>query len=88
MNAKTLTIASAIVVFMLGIGQAFAQDAAPAAPTAPAATDTAAPAPDVAVPVANTEGPTTQVTNPYGLGALIATGDFVSHGVLTVLALM
>ena len=89
MNAKTLTIASAIVVFMLGISQAGAQDAAPGAPAAPAATDTAAPpAPDAAAPAAGAETATTQVANPYGLNALVKNGDFVSHGVLVVLALM
>ncbi len=88
MNVKTLTIASAVVVLMLGLGQASAQDATPAAPAAPAA-DTAAPAaPDVTAPAAGAETATTQVENPYGLGALIRHGDPVQRGVLIVLSLM
>jgi len=48
--------------------------------------DSATPAPPPAGPAA--EPGTAQVENPYGLAALLENGDFVSHGVLTILALM
>jgi len=50
MNAKTLTIASAIVALMMGFGTANAMDAAPAGDAAPAA---AAPADPFAAPAAD-----------------------------------
>ena len=87
MNAKTLTIASAFVAFMLVAGPVSAQTATPDA-AAPAATE---PAPADAAPAPGPEGvapPTTQVENPYGLKALVTTGDMVSHGVLVLLVIM
>ena len=85
MNTKTLTIASAFVAFMMVAGPVGAQtpppDAAPAA-TAPAPADAAAPGPGDAGAAATT------VENPYGLKALVTTGDFVSHGVLILLLIM
>jgi biopolymer transport protein ExbB len=92
MKAKTLTIAFAIVVFFLGIGTGHVMAQTPPAP-APAAAAPAVPPPDSATPVPPPAGPaidtgTAQVENPYGLGALVENGDFVSHGVLTILALM
>ncbi len=85
MNAKTLTIASAFVAFMMVAGPAGAQTATPDA-AAPAA---AAPAPaDAAAGPANIATPTAQVKNPYGIQALWENGDFVSHGVLGLLAVM
>jgi biopolymer transport protein ExbB len=104
MNLKTLTIASAIVVCMLGVGQASAQDVPAADPAAPAAeaappADAAAPAADpFAVPAdpavgaeggaAGVEPPTAEVENPYGLGALWREGDIISKSVLVILVLM
>jgi biopolymer transport protein ExbB len=86
MNAKTLTIASAFVAFMLAVGPVSAQtaapDAAPPAATAPADANAAAPGPAGVTP------PTQTIKNPYGLQALWETGDFVSHGVLGLLAIM
>lgn len=91
MNAKTLTIASAFVAFLLAAGPVGAQTAPPdaAAPAATAPADAAAPA--AAAPAdANAPAPGANVTvkNPYGIQALVQTGDFVSHGVLVVLAIM
>jgi biopolymer transport protein ExbB len=86
MNAKTLTIASAFVAFMMVAGPAGAQNATPdaAAPAATAPADAAAGAP----PPANINTPTTAVKNPYGLGALVQNGDLVSHTVLGLLLVM
>jgi biopolymer transport protein ExbB len=91
MKAKILAIATAVVILMMGIGFGSA-NAQPAAPAAPDAT-TAAPAPDAGAPAraggaASAELPTAQVENPYGIVALWQTGDFVSHGVLFILAAM
>jgi biopolymer transport protein ExbB len=91
MNAKTLTIASAFVAFMMVAGPVSAQPAPDA--SAPAAT---APAPDAAAPAdaappaegAAPNTTTASVENPYGLKALVTTGDFVSHGVLILLLIM
>ena len=86
MNAKTLTIASAFVAFMMVAGPVSAQTP-PDAGAAPAAT-AAAPA-DAAAPAAGDAGAAaTTVENPYGLKALVTTGDFVSHGVLILLLIM
>lgn len=73
MNAKTLTIASAFVAFLMISGPVGAQ-----------------PAPDAAAPAATSSiaAPTTQIKNPYGFGALVANGDWVSHSVLGLLAIM
>ena len=73
MNAKTLTIASAFVAFLMISGPVGAQ-----------------PAPDAAAPAAaaSVNTPTTQIKNPYGFGALVANGDWVSHSVLGLLAIM
>src|SRR5215831_19370268 len=87
MNAKMiLTVAAAIVACVLAFSPASAQPApAPDQPAAgaPAAPDAAAPgaAPGAAAASAETE-------NPYGFVALVKNGDFVSHGVLAVLAIM
>jgi biopolymer transport protein ExbB len=94
MNAKTLTIASAFVAFMMVAGPVSAQapDAAAPAATAPATTAPAAtgpaPAGDAAAPAGAVNPPSANVKNPYGLQALWETGDFVSHGVLLLLAVM
>ncbi len=85
MNAKILTIASAIVVCMLAFTPASAQNA-PAAPDQPAAGAPAAP--DAAAPAGGVATANQQVENPYGFKALVENGDFVSHGVLAVLAIM
>ena len=95
MYAKTLMIASALVIFLLGAGTADAQDAAApppdAATTAPADAAPApdpfgAPAPDVAAPSLAPE--TAVVENPYGIGHLWEEGDMVSKGILFILAVM
>lgn len=90
MNAKTLTIASAFVAFMMVAGPVSVSAQTPDA-AAPAATEQA-PAAAAADPNAPAgEAPsagTATVENPYGLGALIKTGDFVSHGVLILLVIM
>jgi len=83
MNAKTLTIASAFVAFMMVAGPVSAQ--APDA-AAPAATEPS-PAGDAAA-AGGVTPPSATVKNPYGLQALWETGDFVSHGVLGLLAVM
>jgi biopolymer transport protein ExbB len=95
MYAKTLMIASAFVIFLLGAGAADAQNAAPppdAAATAPldaapAADPFAPPAPDAtAAPSLAPE--TAVVENPYGIGHLWEEGDMVSKGILFILAVM
>ena len=98
MNAKTLTIASAVVALMMSVGFASAQDAAApadpaaaAAPAEPAADPFAAPPADVAAGAAAIEAPevgTAEVENPYGIEALWRDGDMISKGVLVVLVLM
>ena len=85
MNAKTLTIASAFVAFMMVAGPVSAQTP-PDAGAAPAATETAPAPADAAAPGAAPG--TVAVENPYGLKALVTTGDFVSHGVLVLLLIM
>ena len=96
MNAKTLTIASAVVALMMSVGFASAQDvAAPADPAAVAAepaadpfaappADAAAGAVDVAVPAVETA----EVENPYGLGAILEKREPISMTVLAILLLM
>src|SRR6185503_1989987 len=86
-----LTIAFAFVFFLLSIGAGHVSAQVP--PPAPdaAATAPAGPPPDAAAapaPAGPGEPGTAQVENPYGLGALVENGDFVSHGVLGILALM
>src|SRR4029077_12835478 len=76
------------IVFLMSLGTGHVNAQIP--PPAPDAAATA-PAPDAAAPPAAAgagEPGTAQVENPYGLGALIENGDFVSHGVLFILALM
>lgn len=64
------------------------------APDATAASTPAAPAPDAtaapAAPAPMSTAPTTKesVDNPYGLGALIANGDWVARGTLLILLVM
>ena len=90
MNAKTLTIASAFVAFMMVAGPVSVSAQTPDA-AAPAATEQA-PAEAAADPNAPAgEAPsaeTATVENPYGLGALVREGDFVSRGVLILLGIM
>ncbi len=90
MNAKTLTIASAFVAFMMVAGPVSVSAQTPDA-AAPAATEQA-PAEAAADPNAPAgEAPsaeTATVENPYGLGALVREGDFVSRGVLILLVIM
>jgi biopolymer transport protein ExbB len=96
MYAKTLMIASAFVMFLLGAGvnnEVYAQDAAPAAaPTEPApAADPfggAAPAAPEAGALPSAAPETAVVENPYGIGHLWAEGDYVSKGILFILAVM
>lgn len=104
MNAKTLTIASAIVVFMLGIAQASAQPAEPAAPGADAAAPAdpfaapdpfAATADPFAAPEGEAAGPagiqppeTAEVENPYGFWPMLRDGDIVARGVFGILVIM
>ena len=101
MRAKILTIAFAVALFAMGVGlnSVHAQTAPADAGAAAAPTDLGAPAgafPEPALPepgapeagVAGIEPPTAQVENPYGLKALWTQGDFVSHGVLFILAAM
>jgi biopolymer transport protein ExbB len=95
MYAKTLMIASAFVMFLLGAGlnEAYAQDAAaPAAPTEaapPAADPFGAPAPAADNTAAPSLAPETAVVeNPYGIEHLWAEGDAVSKGILFILAVM
>ena len=100
MNAKTLTIASAFVAFMLAAGPVSAQPAAPGAttPAAEAPADAAPPADfgapadagaaGIELPTAGVEAGTAVVENPYGLKALWEGGDFVSKGVLILLVIM
>jgi len=98
MNAKTLTIASAIVALMMSVGYASAQD--PAAPAAdPAAAAEPAPAADpFAAPPADAapgaeavqvpEAELAEVENPYGLGAIMEKREPISMTVLIILMLM
>jgi biopolymer transport protein ExbB len=66
----------------------YAADEAPAA--APAAEPAAAPAADAAAPAAPAAaaGSTETIENPYGLENLWASGDFLSHTTVVVLAIM
>jgi biopolymer transport protein ExbB len=95
MYAKTLMIASAFVMFLLGAGvnEVYAQDAAPAAApteTAPAADPFggAAPAAPEAGALPSAAPETAVVENPYGIGHLWAEGDYVSKTILFILAIM
>ena len=95
MYAKTLMIASAFVMFLLGAGlnEAYAQDAAApdaAAPTepAPAVDPFGAPAPDASAPLPSAAPETAVVENPYGIEHLWSEGDAVSKGILFILAVM
>jgi biopolymer transport protein ExbB len=104
MNAKTLTIASAVVALMMGFGHAVAQEAEEAAPAAaeegaaPAADPFAAPDPFAAgaevAPVpgppgpADIDTPTEEVENPYGFIHMWEEGDMVARSVLIILVIM
>ena len=94
MYAKTLMIASAFVMFLIGAGlnEAYAQDAAaPAAPTEaapPADPFGAAPAAPDATAAPSLAPETAVVENPYGIGHLWEEGDMVSKGILFILAVM
>jgi biopolymer transport protein ExbB len=87
-KAKTWTIAFAFIVFLMSIGTGHVNAQTP--PPAPDAAATAPAAPGAGAPPPGGPGEpgTAQVENPYGLGALIENGDFVSHGVLFIFALM
>ncbi len=61
-------------------------DSSAAAPAA-AGDNSATAAPPVAPPAPD-QAQTTQVSNPYGLGALWANGDFVARGTLLILVIM
>jgi len=89
MNAKTLTIASAFVAFMMVAGPVSVSAQTPDA-AAPAVTEPAAAPADAAAAPAGEAPSAGQATveNPYGLQALVRTGDFVSHGVLALLVIM
>jgi biopolymer transport protein ExbB len=63
---------------------ALAQASAPAAPAATASAAAPAPAGIATAPVAAKE----EVTNPYGLDALWAQGDFVARGTLIIMIIM
>jgi biopolymer transport protein ExbB len=82
MISKLLTIAAAIVLVCglsaVSVAPAFAQDAAPAASSAPAANPNAA-----AAAIAQGEAST-----PYGLAHIWETGTIVSKGIIVVLAIM
>ena len=94
MYAKTLMIASAFVMFLLGAGlnEAYAQDAA--APGRSHGSRTSAPIPSAhRPPRPTTAAPslapeTAVVENPYGIEHLWSEGDMVSKGILFILAVM
>lgn len=77
-------IAAILMAATLAISPAYAQDQKPADAASAVAADAAAPAP---APAAAAE-PAAEAENPYGLKAMLAHGDFVSKGVLAMLALM
>jgi biopolymer transport protein ExbB len=98
-----LQVALAFTGQQLLVTAAHAQDAAPAATEAPAATDTtapaldsttaapaeAAPAEEASTDVAAAAAKKTEVVdNPYGLGALWSQGDFVAKGTLIIMVIM
>jgi biopolymer transport protein ExbB len=74
-------IAAMLMAAALAFSPAYAQDQKPADAASAVAADAAATAPAPAAPAAEAE-------NPYGLKAMLAHGDFVSKGVLALLALM
>jgi biopolymer transport protein ExbB len=94
--AASLLISATAVTFLVAPQAARAQASAPAANTiaagaagsnqATAAPQAAAPADQPAPPPA--AATSAEVTNPYGLGALWANGDFVARFVLILLVLM
>jgi biopolymer transport protein ExbB len=94
MYAKTLLIASAFVLFLIGAGtgtvyaQAPADPAAAPAAEAPAADPFGAPAPAAPEAGLAAAAETAVVENPYGIGHLWAEGDYVSKGILFILAVM
>jgi biopolymer transport protein ExbB len=88
-----LQLAVAFCGSQLLMAPAFAQeqttDAAAAAPAeATAPVEQAAPAADQAQSAASSAAEATQQSNPYGLGALWETGDFVAKGTLILLVIM
>ncbi len=102
MISKKLALVAAIVVMSgFGAGQALAQgaDQTPppaadaAAPADAMAPDAMAPAPDAMAPAAEpaAEAPAPAAAsgeNPYGIGALWSTGDYVSRGIMITLGVM
>ena len=86
MNAKTLTIASAFVAFMMVAGPVGAQT--PARCRGPRGDRSCPGRPGRRRLRPASAAGTATVENPYGLKALVVTGDFVSHGVLILLLIM
>lgn len=78
----TAVIAAVLMAASLTVSPVFAQDQKPADAASAAVADVAAPAAAVAAE------PVAAVDNPYGLKAMLQHGDFVSKGVLALLALM
>jgi len=78
----TAVIAAVLMAASLAVSPVFAQDQKPADAASAAVADVAAPAAAVAAE------PVAAVDNPYGLKAMLQHGDFVSKGVLALLALM
>ncbi len=79
-------IAAVLMAASLAVSPVFAQDQKPADAASAAVADPAAVA-NIAAPAAAAE-PVAATDNPYGLKAMLQHGDFVSKGVLTLLALM
>ena len=77
--------------FAMAAPAAFAQTSAADAGSAPvAAAATSAPTAEASAPAPMSTAPVSKETvdNPYGLGALIANGDWISRGTLLILILM
>lgn len=75
-------IAAVLMAVTLAASPVYAQDQKPADAASAAVADAAAPV------AAAAEEPAAAAKNPYGLKAMLEHGDFVSKGVLTLLALM
>ena len=82
----TAVIAAVLMAASLAVSPVFAQDQKPADAASAAVADPAAVA-DIAAPAVAAE-PVAATDNPYGLKAMLQHGDFVSKGVLALLALM
>jgi biopolymer transport protein ExbB len=95
MKIRVSAIVAALLISVASLTPAYAQQEAPAAPSAEVTTETAPPesvatddagAADAGIATDETE--TVEIENPYGLEALWRTGDFVSKGTLLVLVIM